>query len=155
MKVAKIIPLYKSGDNTLLGNYRPIALLSTFSKILEKIIANRLSSYLENNNLLSNFQFGFRKNHSTLHPLLLFSNKITEVLENKKHCIAIFCDLQKAFDTVDHVILLEKLKSLGIEGIELGWFRNYLEGRQQFVHFSNHSSSLLNFKKSKGPRTDP
>ncbi len=84
LKVAKIIPLLKSGDQTLVDNYRPIALVSTFSKILEKIICNRLTNFLENNNLLSNYQFGFRKNHSTFHPLLLFSNKITEVLENKK-----------------------------------------------------------------------
>ena len=143
LKVAKIIPIFKSGDNTLTENYRPIALLSTFSKILEKIMSNRLSSHLENNNLLSDFQFGFRKNHSTVHPLLLFSNKITEVLEQKKHCIAIFCDLQKAFDTVDHSILLDKLGAVGVEGIELQWFKDYLANRQQFVHLSNYSSSLL------------
>ena len=79
-----------------MDNYRPIALLSTFSKILEKIVCNRLSNYLENNNLLSKFQCGFRKEHSTLHPMIHFMNKITNALENKMHTIAIFCDLRKA-----------------------------------------------------------
>ncbi len=96
--------------------------------------------------LLSNFQFGFRKNHSTLHPLLLFSNKITEALEQKKHTIAIFCDLRKAFDTVDHTILLEKLGSLGVTGTELKWFKDYLSERKQFVSFDNCHSPLLNIE---------
>ena len=74
LKISKAIPLYKSGDRSSLDNYRPIALLSSFSKILEKIVCNRLSIYLENNDLLINFQFGFRKEHSTLHPMILFMN---------------------------------------------------------------------------------
>ena len=99
LKISKIIPLFKSGDRSSIDNYCPIALLSTFSKILEKIVCNRVSIYLENNELLSNFQFGFRKNHSTLHPMVLFMNKITEALENKQHTLAIFCNLRKAFDS--------------------------------------------------------
>ena len=77
LKSSKIIPLFKSGDHSSMDNYRPIALLSTFSKILEKIVCNRLSNYLEKNNLLSKFQFGFCKEHSTLHPMVHFINKIT------------------------------------------------------------------------------
>ncbi len=146
LKVAKIIPILKSKDPTLLDNYRPIALLSTFSKILEKLMCNRLTTHLDNNMLISNFQFGFRKNHSTLHPLLLFTNKITEALEKKQHSIAIFCDLRKAFDTVDHKILIKKLESLGVKGTELKWFENYLAGRKQFVSFDNYHSPLLNIE---------
>jgi len=144
LKVAKIIPIFKSGDVSSPDNYRPIALLSTFSKILEKIMCNRLTQHLEVNGLLSDFQFGFRKNHSTLHPLLLFSNKITEVLENKKHAIAIFCDLRKAFDTVDHAILFEKLKDVGVSGIELQWFKSYLSNRKQFTFIEDTKSGLIN-----------
>ena len=144
LKVAKIIPLFKSGDKTSMDNYRPIALLNIFSKILEKIVCNRLSLHLENNNLLSMFQFGFRKGHSTLHPMLHFLNKITTSFEKKEHTIAIFCDLRKAFDCCNHSILFEKMNRLGIGGVELDWFRSYLSGRQQFVYVKNKKSTKLN-----------
>ncbi len=88
------------------------------------------------------FYFGFL-NHSTLHPLLLFSNKITEALENKEHCIAIFCDLKKAFDTVDHNILFKKLYNLGVRGVPLKWFQSYLSDRRQSVYLNNHISYKL------------
>ena len=101
-KQSKIIPLFKSGDRSSMDNYRPIALLSTFSKILEKIVCNRLSDYLEKNELLSKSQYGFRKEHSTVHPMVHFMNKITNALENKLHTIAIFCDLRKAFNSCNH-----------------------------------------------------
>ena len=126
-----------------MDNYRPIALLSTFSKILEKIVCNRLSNYLEKNNLLSKFQFGFRKEHSTLHPMVHFMNKITAALENKMHTIAIFCDLRKAFDSCDHKILLCKLRRMGLSGTELLWFENYLTNRLQSVFINGAYSSLL------------
>ena len=144
LKIAKVIPLFKSGDRSLLDNYRPIALLSSFSKILEKIVCNRLYIFLENNELLSKFQFGFRKEHSTLHPMILFMNKLTSALENKQHTIAIFCDLRKAFDSCNHHILLKKLQKVGVRDIELCWFQNYLENRKQYVFVNGHSSSLLN-----------
>ena len=143
LKIAKIIPLFKAGDNTLLDNYRPIALLSSFSKILEKIVCNRLTNYLEYHQLISKFQFGFRKEHSTVHPLILFSNHITQALEKKEHSIAVFCDLRKAFDTVNHEILIKKIESMGIRNTELRWFRSYLWDRQQFVFVNDILSSLL------------
>ncbi|MBM3938923.1 MAG: reverse transcriptase family protein, partial [Sphingomonadales bacterium] len=143
-KIAKIIPLYKTGDRCNTDNYRPIALLCTVSKLLEKIVCNRLTIYLNNNNLLSQYQFGFRGGHSPVHPMLLFSNKITEALENREHAIAIFCDLKKAFDCCDHSILLNKLARLGVQGIDLLWFRNYLLDRQQFAFVNGKPSSLKN-----------
>ena len=84
LKIAKIIPIFKSGIQTKMDNYRPIALLNSFSKILEKITCNRLTNYLEYYKLLSEFQIGFKRNHSILHPLLLFLNKITTSLEKKR-----------------------------------------------------------------------
>ena len=106
-------------------------------------MASRLLTYLGNNNILSKWQFGFRASHSTIHPMVHFLNKITESLNKKKHSIAIFCDLKKAFDTCNHKILLSKFKKYGIEGCELEWFRSYLTNRKQFVSVGNYSSLLL------------
>ena len=143
LKIAKIIPIHKSGDRLLPDNYRPISLLRNFSNILEKVMSNRLTYFLESNNLLCQEQFGFRKSHSTLHPLVHFLNKISEAKNLNKHSIAIFCDLRKAFDTVDHKILLKKLYNLGVRGIELKWFENYLANRKQFVQLNGKTSTLL------------
>ena len=142
-KIAKVIPIFKSGDSSSMDNYRPISLLNTFSKILEKLVAARLLSYLNENNILSKWQFGFRSGHSTMHPMVHFLNKIAGSLNEKKHTIAIFCDLKKAFDTCDHTILLLKLKRYGVSGTELKWFESYLTKRKQFVSIKDHSSPLL------------
>ena len=142
-KIAKVIPIFKSGDRTSMDNYRPISLLSTFSKILEKLVATRLTSFLTANNILSKWQFGFRPGHSTAHPMIHFLNKITDSLNKKNHTIAVFCDLKKAFDTCDHTILLLKLKKYGVSGTELQWFESYLTKRKQFVNIKGRSSSLL------------
>ena len=143
LKVAKVIPVFKSGQKDLLDNYRPISLLSCFSKIIEKIVCNRLTTFLDSNNLISNFQFGFRKGHSTIHPLIHFLNTVSSALDRKEHSIAIFCDLRKAFDTVNHKILLSKMKKLGIGGVELRWFQNYLVDRRQLVHIGGLNSKFL------------
>ncbi|MFN9908220.1 MAG: reverse transcriptase domain-containing protein, partial [bacterium] len=141
-----------------MDNYRPISLLSIFSKILEKVVCNRLCSFLETNNILSGAQFGFRPGHSTVHPMVHFVNHLSKALNNKEHSIAIFCDLRKAFDSCDHEILLRKLSGVGIRGETLAWFKNYLSNRQQLVtisgfnsslkpvHFVNHVSKALNNK---------
>ena len=113
LKQAKVIPIFKAGDKNNVDNYRPISLLCTFSKILEKIIASRLIHYIDANNILNKFQFGFRKNHSTSHPMVHLMNKITNALNEKEYAITIFCDLQKAFDTCQHSILLKKLSKIG------------------------------------------
>ena len=91
LKIAKVIPLFKSGDPLLPDNYRPISLLPNFSKIFEKVAFIRLTTFLENNKLISKYQFGFRKSHSTIHPLIHFVNGITDALNKKQHTIAIFC----------------------------------------------------------------
>jgi len=142
-KIAKVIPIFKSGDALDPSNYRPISLLSTFSKILEKIVHNRLFTYLDSNSLLSTQQFGFRPKHSTTHPMTLLLNQVTTSLNNKKHSLIIFCDLKKAFDTCNHSILLKKLSNLGITGNSLKWFSNYLLNRKQFVSIENFESTLL------------
>jgi hypothetical protein len=107
-------------------------------------MCNRLVDYLEENNLISPNQYGFRKKHSTLHPLVHLLNKITTATNEKKVSLAIFCDLRKAFDTCDHSILLQKMHNLGIRGVELAWFKNYLTNRSQYVKIDDFESSLLN-----------
>jgi hypothetical protein len=142
-KVAKVIPLFKAGDKSLPDNYRPISLLSCFSKIFEKVVCLRLLNFLENNNILTPDQFGFRKSHSAVHPMVHMMNFVSSALNKKETAIAIFCDLRKAFDTVNHEILLKKMHRIGIHGNELEWFKNYLSNRKQFVSFNGKSSSLL------------
>ena len=144
LKVAKVVPVFKSGSKECMDNYRPISLLSCFSKIIEKIVGNRLTSFLDTNNLISNAQYGFRKKHSTIHPLVHFLNHVTTSLDRREHTIAIFCDLRKAFDTVNHKILLAKLHKLGVRGSELLWFQDYLTNRKQLVHVNGSNSTLLN-----------
>ena len=132
-KIAKVIPIYKAGEKNSMDNYRPISLLSVFSKIMEKIVASRLLSFLDTNGILSKWQFGFRSGHSTAHPMVHFLNNICDSLNNNKHTIAVFCDLKKAFDTCDHRILILKLKKYGLADTEINWFKSYLTDRKQFV----------------------
>ena len=143
LKIAKVVPIFKSGDRTSPDNYRLISLLPNFSKILEKVVSNRLTGFLDDHNLISEHQFGFRKGHSTIHPLMLFMNTLSASLNNNQISIAIFCDLRKAFDTVNHSILLEKLKNLGVRGVELLWFKNYFSNRKQFVSIGESNSILM------------
>jgi hypothetical protein len=147
MKIAKVVPIFKNGDPLLLDNYRPISLLSNFSKIIEKVMCNRLTMYLESNNLISKHQFGFRKKHSTVHPILHLLNAVSEASSRKKYTLAIFCDLRKAFDTCDHGILIKKLRKMGVRGPELDWFVSYLDGRMQFVSINGIDSEKLEVRK--------
>ena len=133
LKRSRVVPIFKSGDPTSCDNYRPISLVSSISKILEKIVASKLTAHLESNNLLYKHQYGFLKGKSTEHNLLHLTNKIGEALNDNKFCIGIFLDLKKAFDVVSHQILLKKLKTLGINGTTLNWFISYLSNRTQQV----------------------
>jgi hypothetical protein len=99
MKIAKVVPIFKSGNINDINNYRPISLLCSFSKILEKIVANRLTNYLNSHDLISPNQFGFRQKHSTVHPMFNLVNSAAKSINNKKIFLVMFCDLRKAFDT--------------------------------------------------------
>ena len=145
-KIAKVVPIFKSGEHLDVNNYRPISLLSNFSKIFEKIIHGRLTKYLDSNNIISEYQFGFRKGHSTIHPLTLLIDRAARALNDKKHLVIIFCDLKKAFDTCDPSILLSKLHSIGIQGTEYNWFKSYLTNRKQYVSIANVRSKMLDIK---------
>ena len=112
LKLAKVIPIYKAEDKHIYGNYRPISLLPTLSKIYEKVVSYQIVTYLQDNNLLYTNQYGFRSGHSTIHPLIKFLDFISNAHTYNEYAIAIFIDLKKAFDTVNHEILLEKFKSM-------------------------------------------
>ena len=142
MKIAKIIPLFKKGDDLDTGNYRPISLLSSLSKILERLIFTRVTKFLNTHNIFANSQFGFRQKHSTIHALLNFIDKTAHAIDNHSHLIGIFLDFSKAFDTINHDILLHKLSHYGIRGIALEWFRNYLQDRKQYVSLNDHCSNM-------------
>ena len=142
MKISKIVPLFKSGDKTVFTNYRPVALLPQFSKILEKLFCKRLNSFIDKNNILSENQYGFRANRSTSTALLDLLEEITKAHDENKHTIGVFIDLRKAFDTIDHDLLLEKLDNFGVRGTSNNWLNSYLKNRKQFVSLNNTSSSL-------------
>jgi hypothetical protein len=143
MKIAKVIPLYKSGDRDVFNNYRPVSLLPQFSKILEKIFNNRLESFINEYNILNEAQFGFRTKCNTTHALLKLIEGITDSIDKRKSTIGIFIDLKKAFDTVNHSILTQKLYKYGIRGLANDWIKSYLQGRKQFVSMNNHKSKLM------------
>ena len=141
MKIARVVPLFKAGDRSLFTNYRPVSILPSFSKFLEKVVYSRLYNYLCKLEILCDNQFGFRKNHSTSLALIDLYEKISLALDRNEHAVGVFLDLSKAFDTVDHNILLDKLEHYGIRGVALDWVRSYLSNRLQFVQFNGHSSS--------------
>ena len=122
LKIAKVIPIFKKADASMNSNYRPISLLSIFSKIFEKLMHQRLYNFLELHEILFQMQFGFRNGHSTDHALISLSERIKYTLDSNRVGCGIFIDLQKAFDTVNHTILLQKLSHYGIRGTSLLWF---------------------------------
>ena len=132
-KMAKIVPIFKSGDQSDMSNYRPIALLNVIGKLLEKCFYNRLISFVSNENILFNGQYGFRKGHQTVHAVMDLVNFVAKTWEHDKVVAGVFVDLKKAFDTVDHEILLKKLSMNGVRGCTLKWVESYLYNRKQFV----------------------
>ena len=133
LKVAKTIPVFKKGSRLLVSNYRPICLLSNINKILEKLVFSRVYKFLDDFKCIYPLQFGFRAKHSTNHALIDITENIRHALDNKQVACGIFVDLQKAFDTVNHNILLQKLNHYGIRGLANDWFSSYLSNRTQFV----------------------
>ena len=136
-KLAKLKPVYKKGSLTEASNYRPISLLPLISKVIEKVIHDQTSAFLNSRNLLYNYQSGFRKNHSTDFCLSFLNDKILKVFVQALITGIILIDLQKAFDTIDHDILLQKLYALGFYKHSVNWFRSYLTNRTFLVNLGN------------------
>lgn len=133
LKHSIVILLHKNGDKSQIHNYRPVSLLNSVSKIIEKIVKNRISHYLENNNILSNRQYGFRNGLGTENAIANLTKIISSNLDKGIKCIALFLDLAKAFDTISHKILLHKLQRIGIQGQLFNWLVSYLKNRSQRV----------------------
>ena len=126
-----------------MDNYRPISLLSSISKVFEKVVFLQLSSYFIENNLFHDGQYGFREKHSTELATMELMDRVVSALDDKDLPISIFMDLSKAFDTLDHTTLLHKLKYYGINGITLNWFNSYLSNRSQYVEIYNVLSTKM------------
>ena len=143
LKIAKVIPLFKKDDPKLLKNYRPISLLPTISKVVEKIIFTQLSTYFNENKLIFDNQYGFRPKHSTEYAALELVDRIITQMDKKEVPINIFLDLSKAFDTIDHTVLLAKLRYYGIHDTALLLLKSYLNNRKQYVEFEDTKSEIL------------
>lgn len=142
LKVAKCIPLYKKNEPTLAENYRPLSILSTFSKLFEKLFCARLLSFFNQYSLFNGSQHGFRKGRSTTTAIIDFLNKLYTDLDKGQSFVGVFLDLSKAFDLVDHGRLLDKLKDYGVRGVPLSWLRSYLSNRQQYVQLGGTTSEV-------------
>ena len=146
LKVSRITPIFKGGDKIVIGNYRPISTLPVFAKIFEKIIFCQLYDYLSKNYLLSNRQSGFRPNHSTTTALLKVTEEWLDSLDRGNLVGIVTLDLKKAFDTVDHCVLLSKLQGLGVNGNALKWIEHYLSNRVQYTIVNGIRSSKRNIE---------
>jgi hypothetical protein len=143
-KKACITPIYKSGARTDTANYRPKSVLPVFSKLFEKCILSRLLSFMEQFSIISPCQFGFRKGMSTVDAVITLTEYIYNSLDSREHSASIFVDLKKAFDTVNHRILLDKLYCYGVRGLTLSWFADYLDNRVQCVKIgASHSDPKI------------
>ena len=145
-KTGKVTPVYKKDNKECIENYRPVSILPIFGKVFERIIYNRLYGFFTSRGILHDDQFGFRKGHSTSHALHKSVDSITKSLANGRHVLGIFIDLSKAFDTLDHNILLSKLEHYGVRGSALSLMSSYLSNRKQYVCFNNISSDTLSIR---------
>lgn len=146
LKCAIVKPLYKNGPKNSVSSYRPICLISNISKVLEYFIKEKLMYYLEQNNIISNNQFGFRQKMNTQQALTKFTTQIYDAFESNKKCLALFLDLSKAFDTVSHDILIKKLWGVGIRGVELRLLTSYITERFQQVQINSDMSDSRELK---------
>ena len=146
LKTANVIPIHKKDDKLDCNNYRPISLLSNISKIFEKSMHIRLANFLRKNRLLFCHQFSFRSACFVNHALTSLTELIRKALDEDKLACGVFTDLQKAFDTIDHNILLSELYHYSVKGTPHHWFKSYLKGRQQYTTMNYLKSSLSNIK---------
>ena len=140
LKISRITPVDKGGDITDPSNFRPISTLYSFAQIFEKLVYSQILGYLEKHNILSKFQFGFRKGRSTEHAIVEITDNFKKAIDKNLYMCGVFLDFSKVFDTVNHQILLKKLEAYGIRGTPLQWFTNYLTNRQQYVSLNNLES---------------
>lgn len=136
LKMSKVVPIFKKGEKCEINNYRPISVLPSLSKIYERVMYNQLVEHLQNNQLFDDEQHGFRKGKSVKTALMEFSETIVDTIDKGDKAIGIFMDLSKAFDSISHETLLNKLKLLGLSKIALNWFGSYLSNRTQYVEVS-------------------
>lgn len=142
LKMANVISIFRSDDETDPSNYRPISLLSCFNRIFEKLVFKRLKSFIDERKIIiSSLQYGFRQGYSTEHTILDIVNGIQSNMDVGKFSCGALVDLKKAFDTVDHGILLQKLAHYGFRGFINDWFRSYLHERAQVTVVGNKSSN--------------
>ena len=149
LKFSLIKPIYKSGDKSSPSNYRPISLLPTFSKIFEKVIYNRIFDHLNSNAILDEHQFGFRREVSTENASHILLKEILEAMNSKQPVGGIFCDLHKAFDSINHEVLLGKLKFYGVTGKFYNLIKSYLNERYQKVVLSYNNNIKSSWEKVK------
>ena len=142
-KLAKVKPLHKKGCKLEPGNYRPISILPSISKVMEKIVYEQVARYLEEKKLIYEFQSGFRESHSTDTCLLYLNDRIKREVDSGKYCGMVMLDLQKAFDTVNHSILIDKLEAIGLDNNAVSWMHSYLVGREQRVEVNGTLSPPL------------
>ena len=140
LKLARVVTIFKSEDKMLLNNYRPVSVLPLLSKLYERVMYNRLIDFINKHKLLYKFQFGFREQHGTEIALIILIDKIMQAFNEGEIVLGVFLDLSKAFDTVNHDILLHKLYHYGIRGIAYEWLKSYLSNRKQYVMFDDCSS---------------
>lgn len=145
-KVAKVIPLFKSGKKSDFSNYRPISLVSVLAKVLEKCVKKQLQFFLENNKIISDCQYGFRKGKNSSDALFLVNKIIMNNINNNKKSIIVFVDLAKAFDSIDRNLLFLKLGFIGVQGGALEWFKSYLSARRQTVSILNQNSDIKEYE---------
>ena len=156
-KCCKVVPLYEQGERADMNNYRPIWIIPVMAKVFERIIYDQLYAYLSDNNMITTYQSGFRSLHSTATALLEATNSWAYNIDGGNLNAVVFLDLKKAFDTVDHEILLSKLSTYGIHGNSLEWFKSYLDNPQQicFVNGALCANCPLNCGVSQGTILGP